>query len=537
MYEPLTESEIEFLGHFYDPISMTENLIPVNENAPQIWDDKCDCITLYPFQFAMQNYSYLIADDPNLEPEENFAKRKGAGDLFSIGARNLGKSFMIKIDVLLAYIHKFKEACVASFDQKHVSKVTDIIASYLMNHPFAKIFHIRKGNSDGVSRKHGGLRAITEHGCLIESANEKIESNNPGVDFHSKHYEILWYEEFSYASEEGTKKRVDSGSQLGYIERFSGIPDLRIGSPMTKILNNEKIKNWIWRQPQYVHPLWNEKMMEKRIAEYNGKNSSAYKLNVEAEIIEGAEGFWDIERLKKKCLKKDKRIKYFEISKDTFYKFKNLIIVDRLPGTEKVFIDADIGLGGAPTEIIIIFKVNEKYKYTYNISLFKLIQKEQAKIFKWLYDILGGAFISCDATGDNGVIIDELYEMGIPQDYLMKVKFNKNIEVDFEKDENGNVKRDKNGNPLMKKVPTMDWAMSELENLIYSGLLEIPIDQKLLTEFNGFFVKQSGMRKIYGSSTHDHLHQSFQCFAINRYFNEFNNLDNLSTENQCWGIL
>ena len=47
----------------------------------------------------MQNFSYLVANDPELQPGDLALKKKGAGDCFSIGSRNTGKSFYLKIDV------------------------------------------------------------------------------------------------------------------------------------------------------------------------------------------------------------------------------------------------------------------------------------------------------------------------------------------------------------------------------------------------------------------------------------------------------
>ena len=535
MYEPLTETEIQFCELYNHPTSLTENLWPKNENAPQTWSDECDCITLRNYQIMMQDFSYLVEEDEELSAKQNMRKRIGAGKIFNIGSRNTGKSFLLKINVLLSIIHKIKEMCVASFDAKHLKNVANPIASYVEAHPFMKIFHLQDTRAKVIKRDP--LTVTTQHGALVKSANELVEGNDPGVQFHSLHYEKLEYEEFSYASDEGTKKRIDSGSSLGHIERLSGIPDLRIGSPLTKILSRQENKRYIWRLPQYVRQDFDEKTEEEMIEKYSGRSSFAYKLNVEAEIVEGAFGFWDMERLKNKCLKKDRHIKYFEINKDNFNNFENNLIVERMAGAEQAYICSDIGFGGTPSEIIIIFKVGNKYKYVYNISLFKLIQKEQADVFEWLYKKLGGAFVAVDATCGDGAIIDELFERGIPQDNLLKVKLNKNIEVDFIRDENGIVERDKNGDPMMRQENTKDWAMSQLEKLIYNGDLEVPVDQKFLKEFNGFIVKQTGMKKTYGSTTTDDLHQSFEIWAICRFFNEFNVQQNLNNVKRCWGIM
>jgi len=444
-------------------------------------------------------------------------------------------SYITKIDVLLQYIHKVKQACVSSFDDRHLRNVTNPIALFIESHPFLQIFGLKNSRSNAVKRDP--LTVTSEHGSLIKGVNEQVDSPEPGVQFQSLHFTYLTIEETSYISEKGTKQRIDAGNATGYIERLSGIPDLRLGSPLTKILTDPKNKRKIWRLPQYVSPLWCEETKQKRIAEYSGENSSGYRLNVEAEILEGAYGFWDMARLKEKAIKQSRKIKYFEVGKENFHDFENrLKAIERLPGADQVYIISDIGLGHTPSEVIIVFRVGDVYKYVYQISLFKLIQKEQAQIFKWLYDKLGTAFISHDATSDGGATIDELIALGIPQEHLLKVKLNTNLEVDFEKDEKGQIVRNNNGEPLMKKVNAMEFAMQELERLLYSGKLEIAFDDKFLREFNGYIVKQTGLRKVYGSTTTDDLHQSFQILAIAIFFNENNPMENIKLQKRCYGV-
>jgi hypothetical protein len=88
----------------------------------------------------------------------------------------------------------------------------------------------------------------------------------------------------------------------------------------------------------------------------------------------------------------------------------------------------------------------------------------------------------------------------------------------------------------MKKVNAMEFAMQELERLLYSGKLEIAFDDKFLREFNGYIVKQTGLRKVYGSTTTDDLHQSFQILAIAIFFNENNPMENIKLQKRCYGV-
>ena len=120
---------------------------------------------------------------------------------------------------------------------------------------------------------------------------------------------------------------------------------------------------------------------------------------------------------------------------------------------------------------------------------------------------------------------------------MLKVFFNSKMDIDFERDTETNaILKDNNGNVLMKQAMTIDWAMSELETLMYGGLMDIPQDENFLEEFNGFIVKMNGMRKSYGSTTSDHKHQSFQVFSISRFYNEFNLLKNKSRGPRCYGV-
>lgn len=51
-----------------------------------------------------------------------------------------------------------------------------------------------------------------------------------------------------------------------------------------------------------------------------------------------------------------------------------------------IIIASDIGTTGSPSEVGIFFgDENGKWRYEYQISLFKLTTKEQGHVFEWLY--------------------------------------------------------------------------------------------------------------------------------------------------------
>lgn len=397
LFQKLTEEEIQFMEMFHDPTALTECLIPVNFKAPHVWSEEdCELITLRPYQFAMQDYSYMYADDDKLSAQENFENKRGAGFIINVAARNLGKSFFVIIDAFLTLLHgEADESCVASFDFAHLKKICTPIANLANHHPIFNLYK-RKGK-ECVRFTGGGMEIDTIFGHVMYGRNENISSPDPGTAFHSLHVKKNIYDEVSYMSDEGRKKMVDAVSSEGCIERLAGIPDIRLGSPLGRILRDETKKNWICNLPQTIRADWNEKAKARAIEEYGGESSLDYQLNVLGEPIEGANSMFDMVRIKEGSYKPNKTIKQFEIGKDTFHKFKEIIIIDKVPA-EMTLISSDVGTTGSPSELCIFFGDNNLLKWRYNIPLFMLTTQEQAQIFKWLYDKFDNSIISLDCS-------------------------------------------------------------------------------------------------------------------------------------------
>lgn len=553
MFEKLSNLELDQYEFLSDPVSLLENLIPVNINAPNLWNQESECVTFRPYQFAMVAYDYLYANNKDKTDKENMNLKKGAGDLIDLCARNVGKSFLsLTGDALLRIMHgAAEESCIASFDEFHTNKISEPILNIIENHKFFKMFHLTEGNKKTVSRKPH--KVITKHGHLQIGVNEQVYGKNPGKDFHGLHYKSLNYDETSYMSEKGTDKRVDSGSSLGYIERLHGIPDIKHGSPLANFINNLKYRNWICRLPQFIRQDWDKQQRELQAEKYGGEASVSFKLNVLAEFLLGAESKWDMERIKKFCYKPDRLIKFFEVSKEMFAdldivhstpekieEFRSRlikkVIIDRLPSSQ-IIVASDIGTTGSPSEVAILFK-SDKWRYEYQISLFKLIIKEQALFFKWLYDFFGNCVITLDCTNADGrAIREELLSMGVPIENLPEFKMNQNIEIDFLKNDKGIVQRDKKtGKPLMKVEYTKIWAIQQLEKIFYNAQIEIPHDDKFLREFTGFFEKRTNNRiPIWGSETTEHLHDTFLLFALAAWLNENKALQPTNQKRRCMG--
>lgn len=536
LYKKIDESEINFCELFFDPIAMTECLIPDNFKAPHIWaEEDCKLITLRPYQFAWIDYSNMYADDDTLSDKENFRRKIGAGNIINLAARDLGKSFLSIIDAFLTLIYgEADESCVSSFDHQHMKKICSPIANFANTHPFFNIF--RKPGKECTRFVSGGMEIDTALGHIMYGRNENVNSPDPGTSYHSLHWKKFIYEEASYISDEGAKKRVDSESSIGAIERLNGIPDVRIGSYIGRLLNDEAKQPWICNLPQFVRESWDDITKAKKIQEYGGSESTPmYRLNVLGEAIEGAKSLFIMERIKDKAYSTKRHIKTFEISPDNYNDYQSKIILDSQP-SELTIIASDIGTTGSPSEVCIYFGDNKLMKWRYNISLYQLTTQEQAKIFKWIFEKLSNPIIAIDATSDGGrSICDELEILGVPKNRIVRVMFNTKMVVGFETSEDGIVQRDNKGDPIYKLERTIDWACLQLENLFYNGLIEIPHSEKFLREFSSYFAVTTGTTKRYGSTTTDHLVQSFQVMSIARFQYEFSFQQQLKKETSFLG--
>lgn len=154
-----------------------------------------------------------------------------------------------------------------------------------------------------------------------------------------------------------------------------------------------------------------------------------------------------------------------------------------------------------------------------------LTVQEQAKVFKWLFDKLENCIISLDCTaGEGRAIADELEILGVPQDRINRCLFNSKMIIGFELNDDKTVKYDDKGTPIYKLERTIDFGNMQLEHCLYNGLIEVPHSEKFLREFANYFCVNTGTTRRYGSTSTDHLLQSFQCAVLARFNYEFANL-------------
>lgn len=525
LLEKITEDELEFMMDFYNPIALIECLFGDFDNLSAFEEDKLGYVR--PYQFSMLSFEYLLDYNPELTAKENFKLKEGAGNIYCFGGRKYGKTLLVEMLDMLASMCLLGSEHVgfSSYDALHIRGILEKIVQVLDVHPFFDTILDPKVNRS--PNYHFYLRT----GYTLDSVNMNLQSKSPGSQFFQKHFTRLYIEEASFETEEVNKKRLDSISENGCVTRLAGMTNFTKYSPVGRIFYDMAKKPWISNYPQTVSPKWDAEEKKKAVKEHGGEQSISYRVFVRGEVVEEGVAVFDMERARK-CYLEDVEIKHIEVNKDNYANYKNVIIVERPKQASQVFIDADIG-ESAPTEITIFFKIGEKYRYAYNITLYNLTHKEQEEVFKYLYNELKGAFIGIDTTEGTGRAIFRALGEIYPAEQLTWVGFNEKTPVDFDRDENEHIIF-KDGKPTYKEEYVSDWSVKRLKDLLYDQLLILPMDYKLDIQLNSVIAMVNATRTVYECvSEEDHLFASFRVFAMAQWQKEFSNIKPLTMKQFC----
>ena len=529
MLEKITEQELLFMEDFCDPIAFIETVFGDLDNLARWEDEKFSEVRLA--QECLLSYEYFLDWDPTLSTnpalleKANFRLREGAGNVFCFGGRKFGKThFVEKLDLLVSIWHNKNEDCgFSSYDAVHIRGVLEEIIKVLENHPLYILLEARINRSPTY-------RFYLKNGYRLEGVNMNLSGDNPGAQFFQKHFKRLYIEEGSFETDQVYKNRLDSVSENGCVMRVAGMTNFTKYSPAGRVFYDMTKKPWIVNLPQYVNPKWDNKEKEKAIREHGGEESLSYRIFVKGEVVEDGISVFDMERVRRNY--NDKRImKHFEITKENYTNYQQIIIVERPVNAEKIYICADVGESGS-SEIIVLSETNRKYKYIYNITLYNLTDKEQFVIFKWLAIELQATFIGLDTTDQLGRAIYRSLEEVFPKENLVWCGFNEKIAVAFEKDELTGKDSIKDGKPVYREEFVDGWSIKRLKDLLYEeGKIELPLDYRFDAQLNSVIATQSGARTLYSCGSDDHLLASWRVFAIAQWFNEFINVKSIMRKN------
>jgi hypothetical protein len=525
MIKNLTEEEEFFVENFYNARCLIESTF--SKGTPRNWNDGKDCIKIRLYQRPFLGFDSSIEDDDKLTEVENFRRRIKLGTRIVICARKIGKTFIALVaNILLKLVHyRDLEMTMASYDEKHVNKVLDNVKEFFVYHNFYKSYkQIIRGSPE--------YQIETKNGNKLFGINETVKGKSPGENWWGHHTFINFQDEIQAETETAYSHKIDAVSESGVMEILCGIPLISKVSPLGRTLRDETLKRNTIRLPQYVSHLWDETTKQSRIRDYGGQESAGYRINVAADLIEGATGAFDMDRVKLNYNKK-RIIKRFEITKKTYKDYQSLLIIEPIINAERIFVVSDVG-DSAATEINVIAKINKRYHLIYNITTYRLsLTQELPGVLEWIFKTVKANFLSVDCTIMGKPVYEILSERlnDVEKDEkgnVIKVNkrvfwcaFNEDIVTGFEVDEKGRVIRDDKGKVVEKKENTLIFSVRRLNELFYDKKFDIPDDDyKFENQFVSYVSTISGNRIVYGSTTEDHYVQSFQVFAILEWMTE-----------------
>lgn len=508
--QKILPEELDFMESWHTPRCLIESLFSNFDNLSRFDENKLGNIRTYQFGF--------YSDEPLIDFEttakyykmdENqiMQMRKNVGDVHNYGARNFGKSLITeKVDIPISILHDDDTPTgVSSSDATHLNDVLSPVKRALENHPI-----VREWKSEAKERPNWILK--TKNGWSCHGINMRIKGKDPGDQFYGKHLNKLWIEERSFESKQVADKRADSFSEKGAVERYSGMTNFTRHSPTGEDFFKPENKNKIINLPQYVNPFWTNETEKEREEQFNGKNSLNYLIYVEGEIVEDSVNELDMERVQK-CYNVKKEIKRFEITKNNFYNFRNVLVVERPKNSNRIFVSADVG-DRKITEIIIHSEVGNVYNYLYNITLHSLIKEEQQDILDWIIQTTNTEILALDCGDAFGRVLADFFEKKYSKDNVVRYMGQAKIEIGFEKDEKNNIKYH-NGKPISATELMVIWSVHELEHLLYNRRINIPYDNRLDIQFTSLanFVR-NGQRVCKCLLDDNHLFDAFKVFAI-----------------------
>lgn len=271
------------------------------------------------------------------------------------------------------------------------------------------------------------------------------------------------------------------------------------------------------------NPNWDEDTKKKTIQEYGGESSASYKVFCLGELVESGLTVFDMVRIRN-LYDENKLVKHFEVDKDSFYRFKEILILDVPEQVEGVYIGCDVGETAA-TEFAIFFKIGNNYKFVYNITAYRLTHRELFELSFYILVTLKAKMISIDSTDALGrFLVRELQER-FDKHQIVSCAFNEKLAIDYERDDKGNLIF-QDGKMVEKMEFISEWSVKILKDLLYENIVHLPLYHKLDEQLNSVIcIKNNNGRISYETlGQEDHLFAAFRCFAIGYWLTLFKTL-------------
>ena len=530
LIEKISDSELEFMLAWHYPICLAESLFSNFDAQIEFDEKKFGEVRLYQHPL-ISSEGFIDFEVPRLPLETNteydkrkFELHKGAGDIYAYGSRKHGKTLCVeKIDIPLSMLYDDGfNCCFSSSDQIHLTNVLDVVINTIKFHPILKSWMLHFKGSPKYS-------LTARNNWTLVSVNMKIQSSDPGSQFYSQHYKKIWVEEASLETEEVYEKRKDAESEHGAVRRFSGMTNITKHTPAGRAFFDPDNKNKLCNLPQYVNPTFDKQEEERRRNEYGGRDTTAFRVFVDGDVIPDGVSEIDMSRIEP-YINTKVELKIFEIKKDMFNYFKNIIVVERPKNSERIFIAGDIGDGAGGSELVILSEIGNKYYYLYRIALINLKQEEQFEIIDWLIQKMEANVVALDGGDGTGRGIFNLLTKKYPTANLVLYKGTEKIGIDWKRNEKNEFITE-NGKPVFLEEFQSEWSVRHLKSLLYEGRIIMPTDFKFEKQLNYVIARTVGTRMCYQcvSPDGDHVFDAFKVFSIAQWLKkDFNSTPKLS---------
>jgi len=263
MLSKISPEELAVFEILANPISCTEVMFSNLDDLSSFEENKFAEVRKY--QYPMLSFESQFFENPELTKKENFRIKKGLGDCLNFGGRLTGKSWIgINVDILLSVWHKIcKWGILSSCDAAKISGIMQIIIPAFENHPILK--------SLGIKSRANPYLLNFKNGVRIESVNNTFAGKAPGKNWYQKHADKNWEEEGSFLTDAISNKKLMAQSEMGMVERLSGMTNFKKQSPIGRKFLDIKNENIIVNLPSYANPSWDSEKDEAAQKEFGGK--------------------------------------------------------------------------------------------------------------------------------------------------------------------------------------------------------------------------------------------------------------------------
>jgi len=429
--------------------------------------------------------------------------------------RSLGKSMGI---LMRAYAFPFnypgQEMLITAPELNHLGPIVDKLED--------KLLTIRLGREMLPKRKGGGIKhqpqfqASFQNGCVI--MGRLPQKDGKGVK--GQHPLVLESDEMQDYPEQGWKELIETmkasvpGAQWRAHGVSRGVRDVYYR--MTENANPDL--------PWYVHkymamhrPGWSDKERRSKIAIYGGsRDNPDYKRNIYGEhgditnpvfvlarlmaCVRINESTWATEYNENVYAQRKLEWEVIERSGAPIEHFLQLPGNHLLTGYRSYWAGLDVGFTNDPSELLVFGMIHSKEKQA---DIFRLLARIhmmripaiwQAAVINGVFEFYGDRLkmLSMDKSGNGLPVWQETVRGGRLHRHHQRLKgygFSEKKAVEF--DDRPLERRETMADAVIEKN-VIEFATDELRKLVDGGLMELPFDQELLTEWQGQQVVYGG---------------------------------------------